>query len=189
MAVVSLVGHQHLSHHPLDKEIAERWLKNFVKALDPIKVYFYQSDIDEFARHKDELIGAARNGDISFAYMVFRRLLQRVDESVSTVDQLLAMPQDFTVDEELLIDRETATQPRDAAEARDFWRKRVKYDLLLLESEKKLEGKGPARNCRNATTVLPSGCTRSTARSCSRFISTASPLPSIRIPTTCRPAG
>ena len=55
-----------------------------------MKVYFYQSDIDEFMQHKDELCDAIRKGDISFAYTVFRTFLQRVDERVKTVDELLA---------------------------------------------------------------------------------------------------
>src|SRR3989304_860491 len=89
LAVTSLVRREHLTRHPLDKEISERCLKTLLKALDPMKVYFYQSDIDEFTKHKDELSDAARKGDISFAYTVFRTFLQRVDERVKTVDELL----------------------------------------------------------------------------------------------------
>ena len=33
----------------------ERWLKNYIKDLDPLKVYFTQADIDEFEQHKDDL--------------------------------------------------------------------------------------------------------------------------------------
>ena len=62
LAVSSLVARQHLSRHPLDKEISERCLKTFLKALDPMKVYFYQSDIDEFTKHQDELCDADAQG-------------------------------------------------------------------------------------------------------------------------------
>ena len=135
-AVTSLLK-QHLSRHPLDKEISERALKTFLKTLDLRKVYFYQSDIDEFTKHKDELSDAINNRDVSFAYTVFRTFLQRVDERVKTVDELLAVPQDFTVDEEMVKDRDTAKYPRDAAEARDLWRKLIKHDLLVLKANKK----------------------------------------------------
>ncbi len=137
LAVTSLVSRQHLSRHPLDKEISERCLNTYLKALDPMKVYFYQSDIDEFMKHKDELSDAARKGDISFAYTVFRTFLQRVDERVKTVDELLAMPHDFTADEQMVIDRDAAQYPRDPSEALDRWRKRIKYDLLVLKVNKK----------------------------------------------------
>ena len=73
VAVAALLGRQHLSHHPLDQEISQRCLKSFLRALDPMKIYFYQSDIDEFVQHQDDLCDAIRKGDISFAYEVFRR--------------------------------------------------------------------------------------------------------------------
>ena len=47
-------------------------------------------------------------GDISFAYDVFNTFLQRVDERVKFVDELLAMPHDFTVDEEMITDPDAA---------------------------------------------------------------------------------
>lgn len=132
MSVSSLLA-QHLSKHPLDKEISERCLKTFLKALDPMKVYFYQSDIDEFMKQQDKLSDLVRKGDVAFAHIVFSRFLQRVDERVKMVDELLAVPHDFTVDEQMAIDRDTAEYPRTPTEAYDRWRKRIKYDLLVLK--------------------------------------------------------
>jgi carboxyl-terminal processing protease len=140
-AVASLLGRQHLSHHPLDQEISRRCLKSLLKTLDPMKFYFYQSDVDEFANYQDELSNAVRRGDVNFAYAVFRRFLQRVDERVILADQLLAEQPDFTVDEEMVVDRDTAQYPRDLPAAREAWRKRIKYDLLTLEADKKIAGK------------------------------------------------
>ncbi len=135
----------HLSRHPLDKEIAARWMKMYLKSLDPIKVYFYQSDVDEFTKHQDELIELIRKNDITLAYVVFQRFLQRVDERLKTIDEVLAQPQDFTLDEEMVIDRDELQYPKDPSEAQERWRKRIKYDLLLLKTNKdnkdKKEGK------------------------------------------------
>ena len=117
LTVVSRLKSEHLSRHPLDAEISERCLSSFLKALDPMKVYFYQSDIDEFMKHRDELSDAIRKGDIGFAYTVFRTFLQRVDERVKTVNELLAGPLDFTADEQMVVDRDTAVYPNTAAEA------------------------------------------------------------------------
>src|SRR6185436_16277152 len=65
------------------------------------------------------------------------RLLERIDERVKLVDELLAMDHDFTVDEEIVIDPDVADYPKDEAEARELWRKRIKYDLLILKTEAK----------------------------------------------------
>lgn len=143
-AVAQLMKRMHLSQHPFDKEISERCLTSFLKSLDPMKVYFYQSDVDEFMKKKDSLCDAIGNNDISFAYTVFRIFLQRVDERVKTVNELLAKPLDFTTDEMMVTNRDEAKYPRTPAEAVDRWRQRIKYDLLVLKSadkEDKKEGK------------------------------------------------
>jgi carboxyl-terminal processing protease len=149
LAVTSLLKHEHLLRHPLDAEISERCMKTFLQELDPMKMYFYQSDYDSFARYKDRLADLAQQGDISFAYMVYNTFLARIDERVKMVDQVLASHQDFTVDEELVTDKDATTYARTPEEAYDRWRKRIKYDLLLLKAEKsdgkpdKSEGKTP----------------------------------------------
>jgi carboxyl-terminal processing protease len=135
LAVTSLLRRDHLLRHPLDDEISRRCLDSFLEHLDPMKVYFYQSDVDSFRRKQDELDDLARRGDVSFAYTVFNTFLRRVDERVKLVDHFLSVPHDFTVDEELVIDRDAAEYARNEAEAREKWRKRIKYDLLVLKAD------------------------------------------------------
>ncbi len=140
LAVVSLLGREHLSTHDLDDEISRRAFENFLKVLDPMKVYFYQSDIDAFRNYEDRLDDMARRGDISFAYLVFKTFLQRIDERVAVIDQLLDLEHDFTVDEHMVVDRDEARYATSPEEARERWRKRIKYDLLVLLADEK-EGK------------------------------------------------
>jgi len=136
VAVTSLVRKEHLSRHPLDAEISKRCYHLFAKALDPLKVYFYQSDVDEFAKYTEQLGNLASKGDITFAYAVFGTFLQRVDERVKMIDELLAVPHDFSLNEEMVVDRDAATYARTRDEALDRWRKRIKYDLLVLKLDK-----------------------------------------------------
>ncbi len=135
LAVVSLLGREHLSTHELDDEISRRTFDNFLKALDPMKVYFYQSDIDAFGHYRDRLDDMARRGDISFGYLVFKTFLERIDERVAVIDELLEMEHDFTVDEQMIIDRDQAAYAKTPEEARERWRKRIKYDLLVLMAD------------------------------------------------------
>jgi carboxyl-terminal processing protease len=141
LSVVNLMRTEHLSRHPLDDEISQRTLKGFIKLLDPMKVYFYQSDVDAFLTHDKELDDKLKSGDTSFSYTVFNTLLKRIDERVTAIDELLNAEHDFTIDEEMVIDPDVAEYPKDAAEARDLWRKRIKYDLLLLKADKESKHK------------------------------------------------
>ncbi len=135
VAVLGLLRAEHLTRHPLDDEIANRLVKGFIKMLDPAKVYFYQSDVDSFLAEEKNLDDQLRKGDTRFSYTVFNTLLKRIDERVEAIDELLAMDHDFTVDEEMIIDSDAAHYPVDADEARDLWRKRIKYDLLVLKAD------------------------------------------------------
>ena len=139
LVVTALLNQEHLLDKPLDDEISERAIKTFLKRLDPMKVYFYQSDIDEFMQQSKSIDDSVRRGDLSFAYEVFNRFLKRVDERVELIDVLLEQNHDFEVDEEMVTDRDEATYAKTPAEALDRWRKRIKYDLLVLKSDE-IEG-------------------------------------------------
>ena len=127
---------QHLSKHPLDDEISERAFDQFIKSLDSMKVYFLQSDIDTFKASRDRLDEFARAGDMTFAIDVFKVFLKRVDERVAQTHELVDEEQDFTINEDLIIDRDAIAYPQDDAEARDRMRKQIKYRLLVYKSDR-----------------------------------------------------
>ncbi|MHB1033478.1 MAG: carboxy terminal-processing peptidase [Pirellulales bacterium] len=135
--VTLLLKHDHLTGREVDQEMSRRCLHLFLKSLDPMKVYFLQSDIDEFSRSQDQLGELVKKGDVGFAYKVFETFLKRIDERVKLADEFLAMKHDFTVDEEMVSDPDAAKYAGNEAEARDLWRKRIKYDLLVAKADNK----------------------------------------------------
>jgi carboxyl-terminal processing protease len=144
--VTTLMKGQHLSRRPLNDEISRRGFKLFLEGLDPLKTYFYQSDIDEFKSYETQLDDMLQQNNTSFSNLVFQRFLQRVDERVAQVDELLKQNFDFTRDEDMVTEPDLLQYPRDAAEARERWRQRIEYDLLVLKadkSDKAKEGQPP----------------------------------------------
>lgn len=131
---------EHLSKKPINDEISKRTLTAFLERLDPLKLYFYQSDVDQFAKYDDQLDDLFRSGRVDFAHVVFERFLARVNERVDTALGYVDGPHDFTINEEMITDADTATYPKTAEEAAERWRKRVKFDLMIkiAESEAKL---------------------------------------------------
>jgi carboxyl-terminal processing protease len=67
---------------------------------------------------------------------VLERFLQRVDERLPLIERLIVQEHDFTAPETIVIDRKATRWARDAAEAEDVWRRRIKYDLLVQRMEK-----------------------------------------------------
>ncbi len=136
LAVRSYLEREHFTRRPIDDEIARRWFGIFLEALDPMKVYFLESDVDAFMQKRDSLDDLVKRGDVSFAYEVYNRFLERVDARLPLIEKLLATPQDFTKDESIVVDRDDTKWAASEGEAEDIWRKRIKYDLLVQKMEK-----------------------------------------------------
>ncbi|GIW91033.1 MAG: tail-specific protease [Pirellulaceae bacterium] len=136
LKVVDLLTRQHLSQHPLDDEIAARALPLLLESFDPLKLYFTRADVEEFRRSQSQLDDWLKQGRIEFGYQVYQRFVQRIDERLQLVEKLLAQPVDFTIDETIVLDRKSLDYPATPEEITDRWRKRIKYDLLVLKAEK-----------------------------------------------------
>ena len=63
-----------------------------------------QADVDEFTKYQNVLADMIKKGDVSVAYIVFDRFLQRIDERLKLVDEILSQPMDFSGDEYLSTD-------------------------------------------------------------------------------------
>ncbi len=135
--VARLMPRKHVSGDALSDEYSQRAIQLFLKSLDPMKLYFYQSDIDEFMLKQNKLDDMVNEGNVDFAYEVFKRFLQRVDERVVSVEKILKENLDFAADESIVIDPDTARFPKDENEATERWRRQIKYSVLVLEEDDK----------------------------------------------------
>lgn len=130
LAVSLLMEKQHLAQKKIDDQAGERCLTSLLKSLDPLKLYFYQSDVDEFSANQHQLDDMVRRGDIRIAYRIFDRFLQRVDERITVALQDVELEHDFTADEEMVRDGDAANYAKNKAEADEKWRRRVKFEML-----------------------------------------------------------
>ncbi len=133
--ICGLVNRYHINHAKVDDGVSERLLKRYVELLDPQKLYFLKADIDEFEKQKTVLDDQVLEGDVSFAFDVFKRYIHRVDERMTYAHQLVDQDHDFTVDEEILTDTKKREWCADVSEINERWRRRVKYDILSLRLE------------------------------------------------------
>lgn len=137
-AVVALLDHGHLLRQKLDDQISERTLKNYLKTLDPLKLYFTQADVDNFStKWKTQLDDMAREGDITPAYEIFNAFLDRLDRQAQVARHWVNAEHDFTVDEVMHTDAEAYGWAKSPEELNERWRRRIKYEILVQESEEK----------------------------------------------------
>lgn len=134
--VSGMIEKEHLARFKINDMIAGRTVDHYIKELDPQKLYFQQSDIDEFNQVRTTLDDTVKQGNTDWAYSTFQRYLQRLDERIVIAEQLVDAPHDFTIKETMAYDAKELKWAQDEAEMTDRWRKRIKYDLLLFRLEK-----------------------------------------------------
>jgi len=130
-----LMPANHISGKELDDSVSRRALDLFIDSFDPLKLYFLQSDIDDFHRYSDSIDDQVRAGDLGLAYYIYGRFVKRVDERVAVAQELLDGNFDFERDEQIVIDGEAAQYARNADESRDRWRRQIKFALLDLKDD------------------------------------------------------
>jgi carboxyl-terminal processing protease len=136
----NLLGQSQLAHHPLDDELAARFLERYLDDLDGTRSLFLQSDVREFAAYRATL---ARNtltlGDTHAAHAIFARYLQRLAQQVAYSTELLRTAKlDFTGHDVYSYDREHAERPSDLKAAQALWRQQLRAEYLQAKlSDKK----------------------------------------------------
>lgn len=137
--VARMMKDEHLSNRGLDETISSRAFDQYIKTLDPLKLYLLQSDVEDFEQWRNQIGEQLSAGDYTAALEIYKRFIQRVDERTKLALELVDAPHDFTIDEEMATDPDRLTFARDENEIREVWRKRIKYNLLVLRGDKQDE--------------------------------------------------
>jgi carboxyl-terminal processing protease len=132
-----LLTRYHYKATALDDALSSKMFDQYLKALDPEKLYFLQSDIDRLGADRTRLDDAILTEDLRAPFDIFNLYEGRAAERLVYARNLLQKGFDFQRDENLLIDRKDQPWPLNEAQLQDLWRKRVKNDWLRL----KLAGK------------------------------------------------
>lgn len=135
--VASMVASRHINHPQIDDAISEKLFDRFLEAWDSQKLYLLQSDIDSFADQRTQLDDQILQGDVSFAAEVFTLFQERMIARADRLPALIDADVDFTLEEEMHRDPDDISWAATPEELDERWRKRIKFDLLML----KLDGK------------------------------------------------
>ena len=130
----------HYNPAAIDDTFSKGVYKEFLKALDPTKRFFLQSDIDEFSKYETDLDDEIKNKDLTFFDLTYTRLMKRIEESKTYYKTILDKPIDYKIDEEFNADYEKLPFANSVAELQEKWRKQIKLSALASITERlKLE--------------------------------------------------
>lgn len=131
-AIAGMLSRYHYGSKTLDSALSAQILKNYLLDLDPNRSYFLQSDITRFARYRDTLDVAIRDGNLKPAFAIYNTYQQRVQERIRYAISLLDKEPDLKVNEVYVYNRSKAPWATRVSQLDGIWRKRVKNDIIGL---------------------------------------------------------
>ncbi|AQT59781.1 carboxy terminal-processing peptidase [Cellvibrio sp. PSBB023] len=145
-AVVDLVeklNKEHYRDQEFNDALSSRYFDEYLKSLDSAKNFFLQTDVAEFEKYRKTFDDDYKKGQLDNSFAIYNRFNKRMVERLEKVIKTLDDPNtkfDFDVEESIVIDREKAIWPANAAEADKLWHQYLKSNLLnSMLSDKTLE--------------------------------------------------
>ncbi len=130
--VVTYLEQYHYTGQKLDDDMSQRWLSNYLDALDYGHMVFLQSDIDRFTADYGTSLDerAGTDGMLEPGFEIYNVYRERMEERLLSAQAVLAGPIDLTDDESWNPDGHDAPWPATADDAATRWRQRVEEQIL-----------------------------------------------------------
>ena len=130
VSVKNTLSYLHYSPKPINDAYSQDVYDKYFESVDASKRYFLQSDMDEFKKHYTKLDDYLNQGNLVFYKLTIDRLYQRVDEIDKMTQDILSKPINLEENDELVLEPKKRTNPVDAKQQREEWKKYIKYNIL-----------------------------------------------------------
>lgn len=129
--VAAILEQSHFTRKKLSPQVSLEIFENYLRLLDPSRLYFLQSDVDELReKYGSSLNVSFARRDISPAFEIYDRYVERVNQRLAQVEKLIEKHWDFSSNRTVEINRSKASWPRDEQEAIRLWENRIEGELL-----------------------------------------------------------
>ncbi|MCC7533237.1 MAG: carboxy terminal-processing peptidase [Bacteroidia bacterium] len=137
--VMQLIASYHYQKPKIDDVFSSKGLDNYLKHIDPNRVYFFQSDISNFEKYRYQLDESILNGDLKAAYEIFNTYQERLKDRIEFAKKFLSdsLNFDFTKQDSFQIKREDAPYANSIEELNKLWELKLKYECISMKSNGK----------------------------------------------------
>ncbi|RZP04771.1 MAG: tail-specific protease [Flavobacteriales bacterium] len=120
----------HYSPKDMDDAFSKNIYKNFIDGVDPLKRYFLNSDIEQFKKYETDIDDQIKIKDVTFFKLVYKRLTERIAQIEKIYPRILELPFDYSIEEELSVDYDKMTYPKNLKALENRWRKQLKFTTI-----------------------------------------------------------
>jgi carboxyl-terminal processing protease len=110
---------------------------DFIDAVDSQKRFLLKSDLELFSQFRLSIDDQINSSDIAFFNLVYETLKKRIDEVENFYGEILEVPFNFQINEEINLDYENLEYASSSDELKKIWRKRLKLSALDGYASKK----------------------------------------------------
>ena len=110
---------------------------DFINAVDSQKRFLLKSDIELFSEYRLLIDDQINSSDITFFNIVHETLKTRISEVENFYEEILEVPFNFQVKEEINLDYDNLEHAENSNELKKIWRKRLKLSVLDGYASKK----------------------------------------------------
>lgn len=125
----------HISPQEVNDDFSARVFDDYIQQLDPLKRYFYKSDIKEFEAYRTQIDDQLKSYDLTFFNLTNERYLQRIEESKPIIESILSKPFDYTIDEDYEVNNEDVKFVKNKRELTERWRQQLKFSTIANYDE------------------------------------------------------
>ena len=135
----------HYQSQEINDQLSLKVFNSYLEMIDPQKKYFLNSDFKEFKKYEKLIDDQWLSYDLTFFNLTYNRLIQRINEVEMFMPSLFEKTFEFDSEENINVDFENLSFPKNDKERKERWRKQVKfsmldlYDIKILDQKKLLE--------------------------------------------------
>ncbi len=121
---------QHISIHDADSKIRDQLIEQYIKRMDPTKVFFTQADVDYVRQQMSKVLELVKEGNCTFLDNIQKRYIERVKERVEFAKKLLS-DKKFKVDSTIEFEFDPDKRPygKTDKEIHEFLKKHIHFQV------------------------------------------------------------
>lgn len=130
----------HLKFNTRDKAMQDRVIEQYVKRIDPVKIYLLESDVAQVKSLMNNLFDKTKSQDCAFLNEIQKILVKRMEERNEAVGKILDKKYKLDNKAEFVYDPDHKPYPKTAEEAQEFLTRYLHFQVAnYVATDVKLE--------------------------------------------------